>query len=172
MLSDWPGARACNQKTWLNDCTSQMLAVVNGSSVVFTPGVAGFANEACPAQSGLVIGRGTQAAVSFPQYPIGLTQSGPGILTIDFSQYGAQDPNGMDWSRCIVTYRVVEGSFLQGAGTRAAAGAAGTAARASGLATSAAPAAGGTRSAAGLPTARGAAAALVAAAVGGALAVW
>lgn len=112
--ASWPGARACNQKTWLNDCTSQMTGQINGSSVLFTPAVTQAFTEACDPAPGLVIGpRGTSAAVSFPQYPIGITSTGPdGVLTIDFSQTQADDPNGMDWSQCVVRYKIVQGTFL------------------------------------------------------------
>lgn len=114
VLANWPGSRACNDKTWLNDCTSRMSVQVDNSSVLFTPAIQSFANEACDPAPGVVIGpRGTQAAVSFPQYPIGLTSTGPdGTLTIDFSVTAADDPNNMDWSQCIVTYKIVQGSFL------------------------------------------------------------
>jgi len=63
---------------------------------------------------GVVIGpKGTQAAVSFPQYPIGLTSTGPdGTMQIDFSSTASDDPNNMDWSQCIVTYKIIQGSFL------------------------------------------------------------
>ena len=119
----WPGANACNQKTWANDCTSQMTAVVNGTRVSLVPAVGAAFNEQCDAAPGIVIGpKGTQAAVVFPQYPIGLTSTGPdGSLTIDFSQTAADDPNGMDWSKCILTYKIVQGTFLD---PRAAAAAA------------------------------------------------
>lgn len=49
----------------------------------------------------------------FPQYPIGLTSTGPdGSVTIDFSQTAADDPNQNDWSKCILTYKIIQGSFL------------------------------------------------------------
>jgi hypothetical protein len=110
----WPGANACNQKTWANDCTSQMTAYINGTTVSLVPAVKSAFNEECAPAPGLVIGpKGTQAAVVFPQYPIGLTATGPdGTLTIDFSATAADDPNQMDWSKCILTYRIVQGSFL------------------------------------------------------------
>jgi hypothetical protein len=114
VLSNWPGSKACNDKTWLNDCTSQMSVQVDGSGVLFTPAIKNFANEACDPAPGVVIGpKGTQAAVSFPQYPIGLTSTGPdGTLTIDFSATAGDDPNNMDWSQCIVTYKIIKGTFL------------------------------------------------------------
>jgi hypothetical protein len=114
ILSDWPGANACNQKTWANDCTSQMTITVNGANVTLTPSVSNAFNEQCAAQPGLVIGpKGTQAAVVFPQYPIGLTSTNPdGSITVDFSQTAADDPNQNDWSKCILTYKVVQGTFL------------------------------------------------------------
>eukprot|EP00882_Tetradesmus_deserticola_P014960 GHRQ01015918.1.p1 GENE.GHRQ01015918.1~~GHRQ01015918.1.p1 ORF type:complete len:256 (+),score=75.43 GHRQ01015918.1:280-1047(+) len=114
VLANWPGSKACNDKTWLNDCTSRMSVQVDGSSVLFTPAVTNFANEACDPAPGVVIGpKGAQAAVSFPQYPIGLTSTGPdGTLTIDFSATAADDPNNMDWSQCIVTYKIIQGTFL------------------------------------------------------------
>jgi hypothetical protein len=114
VLANWPGSKACNDKTWLNDCTSQMSVQVDGSNVLFTPAIKAFANEACDPAPGVVIGpRGTQAAVSFPQYPIGLTSTGPdGTLTIDFSSTAGDDPNNMDWSQCIVTYKIIKGTFL------------------------------------------------------------
>jgi hypothetical protein len=114
VLSNWPGSKACNDKTWINDCTSKMTAQVNGSNVVLTPAVSAAFNEKCDPVQGLVIGpKGTQAAVSFPQYPIGLTSTGPdGTFQIDFSATAADDPNNMDWSQCIVTYKIIQGSFL------------------------------------------------------------
>lgn len=114
VLANWPGSKACNDKTWMNDCTSQMSVQVDGPGVLFTPAIKNFANEACDPAPGVVIGpKGTQAAVSFPQYPIGLTSTGPdGTLTIDFSATAGDDPNGMDWSQCIVTYKIVKGTFL------------------------------------------------------------
>jgi hypothetical protein len=110
----WPGSNACNQKTWANDCTTQVTAVINGTSVSFIPAVKAAFNEDCAPAPGLVIGpKGTQAAVVFPQYPIGLTSTGPdGTVQIDFSATASDDPNQMDWSKCILTYRVVGGSFL------------------------------------------------------------
>ncbi|KIZ06657.1 hypothetical protein MNEG_1290 [Monoraphidium neglectum] len=113
-LSNWPGAKACNQKTWANDCTTQLTAAVNGTAVTLTPAVGSAFNENCAPASGIVIGpKGAQAAVVFPQYPIGLTSTGAdGSVTIDFSQTAADDPNQNDWSQCILTYRVVQGTFL------------------------------------------------------------
>jgi hypothetical protein len=169
-LSNWPGAKACNQKTWVsprrtfsnefrkrmlplvgakaalasgpnpaqrgrrpapspqpsrnppclaprpqaNDCTTQLTAAVNGTAVTLTPAVGSAFNENCAPASGIVIGpKGAQAAVVFPQYPIGLTSTGAdGSVTIDFSQTAADDPNQNDWSQCILTYRVVQGTFL------------------------------------------------------------
>lgn len=118
VLSNWPGSKACNDKTWINDCTSKMTAQVNGSNVVLTPAVSAAFNERCDPVQGLVIGpKGTQAAVSFPQYPIGLTSTGPdGTFQIDFSATAADDPNNMDWSQCIVTYKIIQGSFLNPVG--------------------------------------------------------
>lgn len=114
MLANWPGSKACNDKTWINDCTSQMTAQVNGTRVTLTPTVSSAFNEKCDPVPGVVIGpKGTQAAVSFPQYPIGLTNTGPdGTLQIDFSMTAADDPNNMDWSQCIVTYKIIQGQFL------------------------------------------------------------
>lgn len=114
VLANWPGSKACNDKTWINDCTSQMTAQVNGTNVVFTPSVSNAFNEKCDPASGIVIGpKGTQAAVSFPQYPIGLTSTGPdGTLQIDFSTTAADDPNNMDWSQCVVSYKIIQGQFL------------------------------------------------------------
>lgn len=114
VLSNWPGSKACNDKTWINDCTSKMTAQVNGSNVVLTPAVSQAFNEKCDPVRGLVIGpKGTQAAVSFPQYPIGLTSTGPdGTFQIDFSATAGDDPNNMDWSQCIVSYKIIQGSFL------------------------------------------------------------
>ncbi|KAI8472935.1 MAG: hypothetical protein J3K34DRAFT_412335 [Monoraphidium minutum] len=113
-LADWPGANACNQKTWANDCTSQVTAAVNGTVVTLTPAVANAFNEQCSPAPGIVIGpKGTQAAVVFPQYPIGLTSTGPdGSVIIDFSQTAADDPNQNDWSKCVITYKLVQGTFL------------------------------------------------------------
>lgn len=113
-LADWPGANACNQKTWANDCTSQMTAQVNGTAVTLTPATSSAFNEQCSPAPGLVIGpKGTQAAVVFPQYPIGLTSTNPdGSVTIDFSQTAADDPNQNDWSKCLITYKVIQGTFL------------------------------------------------------------
>ncbi|KAF8065917.1 hypothetical protein HT031_002978 [Scenedesmus sp. PABB004] len=113
-LFQWPGSKACNDKTWLNDCTSTMTATVNGTSVLFTPAVSSAFNEACDPAPGIVIGpKGMQAAVSFPQYPIGLTSTGPdGTLSIDFSSTAGDDPNQMDWSQCIVTYKILSGTFM------------------------------------------------------------
>lgn len=112
--ASWPGSRACNEKTWLNDCTSQMTASVNGSSVLFTPSTSSAFNERCDPAPGVVLApNGATAAVTFPQYPIGITSTGPdGTLTIDFSQTAADDPNQMDWSQCIVRYKIVQGTFL------------------------------------------------------------
>jgi hypothetical protein len=110
----WPGSKACNDKTWINDCTSKMTAQVNRSSVILTPAVSAAFNEKCDPVRGIVIGpKGTSAAVSFPQYPIGVTQTGPdGTLQIDFSTTAGDDPNNMDWSQCIVTYKIIQGQFL------------------------------------------------------------
>lgn len=114
VLSNWPGSKACNDKTWLNDCTSQMSVQVQGSQVTFTPSVSSAFNEKCDPAPGIVIGpKGTQAAVSFPQYPIGLTSTGPdGSLTVDFSATAGDDPNQMDWSQCSITYKIIQGTFL------------------------------------------------------------
>jgi hypothetical protein len=114
VLDQWPGSRACNDKTWLNDCTSQMTATVNGTSVLFTPAVGSAFNEQCDPAPGVVIGpKGTQAAVTFPQYPIAITSTGPdGSLMLDFSVTAGDDPNQMDWSQCIVSYKIIQGSFL------------------------------------------------------------
>lgn len=103
-----------------------MSAQVNGSNVLFTPAVSSAFNENCAPASGIVIGpKGASAAVSFPQYPIGITQTGAdGSLTIDFSQTAADDPNQMDWTQCIVRYKIVQGTFLNpqlGASAQAAA---------------------------------------------------
>jgi hypothetical protein len=47
------------------------------------------------------------------QYPIGITSTAPdGTVVIDFSQTAADDPNGHDWSRCILTYKIAQGFFL------------------------------------------------------------
>jgi hypothetical protein len=118
----WPGAQACNSKTWANDCTTQMTAVINGTDVSLIPAVRQAFNEDCSPASGIVIGpKGTQAAVVFPQYPIGLTSTGPdGTFQIDFSQTAVDDPNGNDWSRCILTYRIVQGAFLDPRAAQAA----------------------------------------------------
>eukprot|EP00878_Enallax_costatus_P014340 GHUV01015000.1.p1 GENE.GHUV01015000.1~~GHUV01015000.1.p1 ORF type:complete len:145 (+),score=44.46 GHUV01015000.1:970-1404(+) len=91
-----------------------MTAQVNGSNVLFTPAVSSAFNEQCAPAPGVVIGpKGVSAAVSFPQYPIGITQTGPdGTLTVDFSQTAGDDPNQMDWSQCIVRYKIVQGTFL------------------------------------------------------------
>lgn len=112
--SSWPGSKACNDKTWINDCTSQMTAQVNGTGVLFTPATSSAFNQACDPVPGLVIGpKGVSAAAVFPQYPIGISSTGPdGTLTIDFSQTAADDPNQMDWSQCIVRYKIVQGTFL------------------------------------------------------------
>jgi hypothetical protein len=112
VLSNWPGSKACNDKTWINDCTSKMTAQVNGSNVVLTPAVSEAFHERCDPVRGIVIGpKGAQAAVSFPQYPIGLTSTGPdGTFQIDFS--ATADPNNMDWGQCIVSYKIIQGSFL------------------------------------------------------------
>jgi hypothetical protein len=120
----WPGSKACNDKTWINDCTSKMTAQVNGSSVILTPAVSAAFNEKCDPVRGIVIGpKGTSAAVSFPQYPIGVTQTGPdGTLQIDFSTTAGDDPNNMDWSQCIVTYKIIQGTFLNPIGGMGAAG--------------------------------------------------
>jgi hypothetical protein len=125
--SGWPGAKACNQKTWANDCTSLLTASIDGTAVTLTPSVRTAFNEECAPAPGLVIGPGgTQAAVVFPQYPIGLTSTSPdGTFTIDFSLTGSDDPNGNDWSGCILHYKIVKGSFLDpraggGAGPAAA----------------------------------------------------
>lgn len=114
VLANWPGSKACNDKTWINDCTSKMTVQLNGSNVVMTPAVSAAFNEKCDPAQGIVIGpKGTQAAMSFPQYPIGLTSTGPdGTLQIDFSQTAADDPNNMDWGQCIITYKIIQGSFL------------------------------------------------------------
>jgi hypothetical protein len=114
VLSNWPGSKACNDKTWINDCTSRMTAQVNGSSVVLTPAVSEAFHERCDPVRGIVIGpKGTQAAVSFPQYPIGITSTGPdGTFQIDFSATASDDPNMMDWSQCTVSYKIIQGSFL------------------------------------------------------------
>ncbi|GBF88493.1 hypothetical protein Rsub_01206 [Raphidocelis subcapitata] len=118
----WPGSRACNSKTWANECTMQMTAHVNGTSVQLIPSVRKAFNEDCAPAPGLVLGpKGASAAVVFPQYPIGITSTAPdGTVTIDFSQTAADDPNGHDWTRCILTYRVVKGSFLDPRGAAAA----------------------------------------------------
>lgn len=118
MLANWPGSKACNDKTWINDCTSKMTLQVNGSNVVMTPAVSEAFHEKCDPVQGVVIGpKGTQAAVSFPQYPIGLTSTGPdGTLQIDFSATASDDPNNMDWSQCIVSYKIIQGSFLNPVG--------------------------------------------------------
>lgn len=118
VLANWPGAKACNDKTWINDCTSKMTAQVNGSNVLLTPAVSSAFHESCDPVQGIVIGpKGTQAAVSFPQYPIGLTSTGPdGTLQIDFSATAADDPNNMDWSGCIISYKIIQGSFLNPVG--------------------------------------------------------
>jgi hypothetical protein len=114
VLSNWPGAKACNDKTWINDCTSQVTSLINGTQVTLTPAVASAFNEQCDPAPGVVIGpKGMQAAISFPQYPIALTSTGPdGTLTVDFSATASNDPNQMDWSQCVVTYKVVQGTFL------------------------------------------------------------
>lgn len=55
--------------------------------------------------------------MSFPQYPIGVTSTGPdGTFQIDFSATAADDPNNMDWSQCIVSYKIIQGSFLNSIG--------------------------------------------------------
>lgn len=56
----------------------------------------------CNPAPGLVIGpKGNQAAIVFPQYPIGITTTGPdGSVTVDFSLTAEDDPNGKDWSAC------------------------------------------------------------------------
>lgn len=118
VLANWPGSKACNDKTWINDCTSKMAAQVNGSMVTLTPAVSEAFHEKCDPVRGIVIGpKGTSAAVSFPQYPIGLTSTGPdGTFQIDFSQTAADDPNNMDWSACVVSYKIIQGSFLNPVG--------------------------------------------------------
>jgi hypothetical protein len=119
----WPGANACNSKTWANDCTTQMTAVINGTDVSLIPAVRQAFHEDCSPAAGVVIGpKGTQAAVAFPQYPIGITSTAPdGTLQIDFSQTASDDPNGNDWSRCILTYRIMQGTFLDPRAAQAAA---------------------------------------------------
>lgn len=118
VLANWPGSKACNDKTWINDCTSKMTAQVNGSMVTLTPAVSEAFHEKCDPVKGIVIGpKGTQAAVSFPQYPIGVTSTGPdGTFQVDFSATAGDDPNNMDWSQCIVSYKIIQGSFLNPVG--------------------------------------------------------
>lgn len=91
-----------------------MTALVNGTSVTLSPATSAAFNEQCSPAPGIVIGpKGSQAAVVFPQYPIGITSTGPdGSVTIDFSQTAADDPNQNDWSKCILTYKVIQGTFL------------------------------------------------------------
>ena len=82
------------------------------------PGVSAFSNENCAEFKGKILGpRGLQAAMALPdgQYPIGLTSTGPdGSVQIDFSTQGTSDPmfSHKDWSQCIVTYKIIQGQFL------------------------------------------------------------
>ncbi|KIZ06269.1 hypothetical protein MNEG_1695 [Monoraphidium neglectum] len=115
-LIHWPGAEACNQLTWANDCGGNLAAAIDGTSVTLTPAVAPAFKALCPASAGVAIGQGSkaQAAVAFPQHPVGVVSAKPdGTVTFDFTRAASDDA---DWSKCMLTYRVAEGSFLQ-AGT-------------------------------------------------------
>jgi hypothetical protein len=82
------------------------------------PGVSAFSNENCAEFKGKVLGpKGLQAAMALPdgQYPIGLASTAPdGSVQIDFATQGGTDPmfSHKDWSQCLVTYKIIQGSFL------------------------------------------------------------
>jgi hypothetical protein len=109
-LVDQPGGRACNSKTWINDCATQMRAVVTGASVVLTPAISDFMGQRCQSVAGIVLGANQVALSMSTQYPIGISTSAPdGTVQIQFSQTGDER-----YANCYATYKVAQGTFLNG----------------------------------------------------------
>jgi hypothetical protein len=120
-LVGWPGADACDQRTWARDCGGELTVTGAGAAFRLEPSGASSREPAGPASlergcapaRGVVVSRsGARAAVALPGYPVGVAAPGAdGTVEFDFGGQGG-GAGLADWSRCVLTYRVVEGSFL------------------------------------------------------------
>jgi hypothetical protein len=109
-LVDQPGGRACNSKTWINDCAGQLRAVVQGFKVVLTPSISDFMGQHCQTLNGIVLAPNQVAVSMSTQYPIGISTSAPdGTVQIQFSQTGDER-----YANCYATYKIAQGTFLNG----------------------------------------------------------
>lgn len=105
---DFPGAKRCLQKTWINDCGTNMIATISGAAANFTPTITSAFGNPCNTVSGIVIGP-NKAAIAWPEYPLGILTSNPdGSIAIQFTPFddGSQE--------CFATYKITQGSFMNG----------------------------------------------------------
>jgi hypothetical protein len=107
-LVDFPGGQKCKQKTWVNDCGTNMIASVTGSTAAFTPTITQAFGNPCVAQQGIVTGT-NKVVVTFPEYPLGImTSNRDGSISI---QFGAFDDGS---TNCYAIYKIVQGNFMNG----------------------------------------------------------
>jgi len=107
-LVDFPGAKVCKQKTWINDCGTTLVASISGAVVTYAPTITGFDGKPCRTVQGMVVGP-RQVLASFPEYPLAQVVTNPdNSVSVQFSAWDDGDTS------CYATYRLVQGSYLNG----------------------------------------------------------